>query len=1083
MNTPPNDATFTFNSTATREKVREEFLAACQGASNGTVPNPDDYLADFPDAERSQLRAELDEVLRNHFKSSSKGSSVGAAAKATVSNNVAETKQHTLNGRGVATVHSNGTNNHFPSHDQTVDQPSEPVARLDFVSSPDETLDQPDPNTGTLDFVAVMDKTGEFSSSPTETMEHSAAPDATGDFSSEAPTGEFPAHESPSREKPNKRSLLESVAGYEILKVLGRGAMGVVYKARQRGLKRLVALKMILSGEHASEQDLARFQAEANAVALLQHPGIVQIYEIGEDNGRPFFSLEFVDGLSLHKKLQESPMAPREAAELMHKMADAMAYAHQRGIIHRDLKPANVLLTSDGIPKIGDFGLAKSIDDDESGITRTGTVMGTPSYMSPEQGMGLTAEIGPLADVYSLGAMLYDMLTGRPPFRGTSVMDTLQQLKTREPVPPIQLQPNVPRDLETICLKCLQKEKHKRYASASALADDLQRFLDGRAILARPISKLEQFWRFCRRNPKETIAATIILLIIFGFSIALGIQNGKLEKKTEEALTAKGEAETNEAEAKRLEGVAKEEKQKAEEQKGIAEVKKQEAETAKGIAEEKKKEAEKQIEIQKRAIGDTMGFLRDFVILNINVLQSKRFSLDKNPEIQKLRVETLDNLQKKLNEIVAITRQKLTADTNADLMALQLMGDLLLKLGQKDEPLKLYQQGFAASTKLVEKNPNRDIYRYNLGVLEQRLGDVPLQTEGDARDALKHYLISLGLHEEIQRNPKSNDFPPEDMDRAVAHDDMRVGKALLSLGRAAEAKKYFEEALRYYTAWSKSPKNKTDEPRSYMMEANMLLGIAASRLADAPGVDKWFTAAMSISREILPRNNRHRAYLIDQADVEGAYGDALLMLGKPAEARKLYSQSLDDLKEAYAKVPEDVEHQALLARAYDRMGIVSQLLKQPEEAKPFIAAAKQLWLELFEMERKNIARQAALVVAWARVSDYKAALSNARVIRGRMEKSPELMIQVARCFAISARANVPLGEKNSQPALGAMGLSFVDETRKAQLKKNIVEALSALSQATKDDFKDAAVLLTDPDFEILRDEPAFKELIAKLKAR
>ena len=255
-----------------------------------------------------------------------------------------------------------------------------------------------------------------------------------------------------------------AVPGYEVLSELGRGGMGVVYKARQVKLGRLVALKMILSGGHAGEADLARFRTEAEAIARLQHPNIVQIYEVGEHGGLPFFSLEFCGGGSLEKKRGGTPLPPAEAAVLVETLARAMQAAHEKGVIHRDLKPANVLLAEDGTPKITDFGLAKKLD--EAGQTASGAVMGTPSYMAPEQAGGQA--VGPLADVYALGAVLYECLTGRPPFKAATNLDTILQVVSDEPVPPAQLQPKTPRDLETICLKCLHKDPEKRYPSAAA---------------------------------------------------------------------------------------------------------------------------------------------------------------------------------------------------------------------------------------------------------------------------------------------------------------------------------------------------------------------------------------------------------------------------------------------------------------------------------------------------------------------------------------------------------------------------------------------------------------------------------------
>ena len=252
--------------------------------------------------------------------------------------------------------------------------------------------------------------------------------------------------------KTTSAPLYPAVPGYEILGELGRGGMGVVYKARQIKANRVVALKMILAGGHASATELARFRTEIEAVARLQHPSIVQVFEVGEQDGLPFFSLEFCDGGSLDRKLKGDPMLPVEAAKLVETLARAMHAAHRQKVIHRDLKPANILLAADGIPKITDFGLAKKLDD--VGQTREGAVMGTPSYMAPEQARGQTSALGPAADIYALGALLYDLLTGRPPFKGANVMATLGQVMHEEPVPPGRLQPGVPRDLETICLKC-----------------------------------------------------------------------------------------------------------------------------------------------------------------------------------------------------------------------------------------------------------------------------------------------------------------------------------------------------------------------------------------------------------------------------------------------------------------------------------------------------------------------------------------------------------------------------------------------------------------------------------------------------
>ncbi len=322
------------------------------------------------------------------------------------------------------------------------------------------------------------------------------------------------------------------IAGFELVSICGRGAMGVVYKARQLALNRLVALKMVLAGGYASPQERARFLAEAEAVASLQHPNIVQVYDVGSHQGLPFFSMEIVDGGTLERKSQGgAPIAPREAARLVEKLARAMHFAHQNGIIHRDLKPANVLLTAEGEPKITDFGLAKRFRDDPEATTAYATLagapVGTPSYMAPEQAAGQSKLVGPLADVYSLGAILYDLLTGTPPFLGDSVLDTLAQVRTAEPRSPLLIKPGLPRDLVTICLKCLAKDPMKRYGSAGELADELQRFLKGVPIRAVPAGPVERTVKWARRRPAAAALVAVSALaamLLVGGSIAYNVK-------------------------------------------------------------------------------------------------------------------------------------------------------------------------------------------------------------------------------------------------------------------------------------------------------------------------------------------------------------------------------------------------------------------------------------------------------------------------------------------------------------------------------------------------------------------------------
>ncbi|HEY7329051.1 MAG TPA: protein kinase [Gemmataceae bacterium] len=363
--------------------------------------------------------------------------------------------------------------------------------------------------------VAVLERMGELAGA----LHHTSTLDTTGSPPIPAPLS----------------SSYPDLPGYEIVAELGRGGMGIVYKARQKGLDRFVALKMLLHANYSGPEERRRFHGEAEAVARLRHPNVVQVHEVGEHNGLPYFSLEFCAGGSLANRLDGTPWQAKEAAQLVETLARAMQAAHQAQVIHRDLKPANVLLTEDGTPKITDFGLARRVEVGSS-LTATGAVLGTPSYMAPEQARGETKHAGAAADVYAMGAILYECLTGRPPFKAATPVETILQVLDQEAVSVRQLQPQTDTDLATICHKCLQKESHKRYASALELAEDCAAFLDGQPIRARPASRIEKTWRWCRRNPAVAglfglVALTFITGVIAVTGFALRAEAARQDEK------------------------------------------------------------------------------------------------------------------------------------------------------------------------------------------------------------------------------------------------------------------------------------------------------------------------------------------------------------------------------------------------------------------------------------------------------------------------------------------------------------------------------------------------------------------------
>jgi len=342
---------------------------------------------------------------------------------------------------------------------------------------------------------------------------------------------------------PGESRAFPNVPGYEVLGVLGHGGMGVVYKARQRKANRIVALKMIRAVEHASPHDRLRFQIETEAVARLQHPNIVQLYEVGESHGLPYFSLEFCDGGTLTDHLKKKPPTPREAAELIETLARAMHYAHLRGVVHRDLKPANVLLGADGAAKITDFGLAKRLDAEGRNVSQSGAVMGTAEYMAPEQAAGRVRDTGPAADVYALGVLLYQCLAGRPPFTGPQHV-VLVSVVSEEPPSPSRFNARVPRDLETICLKCLAKEPERRYPDAQGLAEELHRWCAGEPIRARRVSGMERLIKWTWRRPAAAglLAALVLLMVLVGVLFVVDYGRRSSEEQRAEAAAQRDRA-------------------------------------------------------------------------------------------------------------------------------------------------------------------------------------------------------------------------------------------------------------------------------------------------------------------------------------------------------------------------------------------------------------------------------------------------------------------------------------------------------------------------------------------------------------
>jgi serine/threonine-protein kinase len=831
------------------------------------------------------------------------------------------------------------------------------------------------------------------------------------------------------------------VAGYEVLGVLGHGAMGVVYKARQRGLNRVVALKMILAGAHAGAHELDRFRTEAESVARIQHPHIVQIHEVGEADGRPYFSLEFVDGGSLARKIAGTPQPPREAAGLVRLLAGAMQHAHQAGIIHRDLKPGNILLKADGTPKIADFGLAKRLEQD-GGQTQSGAILGTPNYMAPEQAEGKGSEVGPLADVYSLGAILYEMLTGRPPFRAPTMLETLEQVRSREPVAPTELQPKVPRDLETICLKCLQKDPRKRYADAGALAGDLGRFQNGEPIRARPVGRVERLWRWARRNPRLALlgAGTAVVLVAWAVSMSLLAWELKLQKDSTEQ--ARAEADRNAA-------VAADNEKKAN------------ANAARALENEKKANANADLARQNAALALTRQTAAIQRVLQLGgrmqkKLNCRRLLEDSRPEIRALRDDLLGMLRQE-TENMAKDVEAAGLTPFARLSAQQLLGALLKNLGQGEEALRQFRRGCDLAEKLARELPDNDKARANYGFMLQRLGEMELELNRDARLAREHFQKGRDLQQQVADRPHGRDYSKQDNQRLLSIADVNLGKATLELGDPAAARNFFQKARDLRTAWSEAePKNVS--ARSYLAEAYLWLGIVNGHLDDEKAARAALDEALHICRELTEKFPNDFSFQADLADLLGHDGDAQLRLGQEAESEKTYQLSLEHLRAALAGHPDETSYRLQEVRTEEQLAVAAARTGRREESGKHYREALRLAEELLRVEPNNLTWQTARLRPLAYSGKEAEAARQADALCRQHPKSIPVLVDAARCYAACAGAAADPADR--QRYLG--------------------KALDALRAAVAAGYKDRVGLTNDPHLAPVRETPDYQTLVKGL---
>jgi serine/threonine-protein kinase len=834
--------------------------------------------------------------------------------------------------------------------------------------------------------------------------------------------------------------------GFEVLGILGRGGMGVVYSARQRALKRRVALKMVTAGVHASPEQLVRFQVEAEAVASLQHVNIVQIYEVGEHNGIPFFSLEYVDGGSLGEQIIAHPLSPRKGANLVEKLAGAMSYAHQRGIVHRDLKPGNVLMTSDGIPKITDFGLAKRIDGEASSSrTEAGSILGTPSYMAPEQAKGDVTEVGPLADVYALGAVLYHVLTGRPPFIGATLLETLELVRAQEALSVRQLQPQVPRDLDTICLKCLQKEPTKRYADAEALRRDLGHFLAGEPIEARPVGNWERFYRWCRRNPRVAALSGAVLCLLVTVAVTsttLLIQIAQEKKQTElerqAAIDARDLARRNER---------------------LAKAAQQQAEDAEKIAR------------QNAIVAGEQGRLA--VNTLYQVVTKVQQQLRQQPGNQKLRIDLLSDAFAGLTKVVAGSESsELVGRTKA--AAHQLMGDISKELGRAEAALKDYQAAQKIVDALAAAEPANEIAIWNQAAVYYKLGEINHEILGDGAVARDYYRKCLELRRGLAGStPKSPELTLAIVKSRLALTYAKLAELALVLGNPTEAWTDLQSSLELQPGGRRfqSPKDALDVARDPKTKSNLFsaatcrqIGELGFHLNDVDTCRGWYGRALELGLEGVKKTPNSDDAKRSLALCYWSLGDLELQTGNAAGARKPYLQAHQILETIHVGNPDSADAQRNLAMACYRMGTAHLRLGELPESEKCYQASLQVRQELAKLEPQNAYNQINLALALARCGQHIQAAEQSKKLRTRAPDDPGVLFIAASTYALcsAAAANGP--------------------SKDAELQVRYANsAIDAINQAVACGYRDIVALEQDPDLDPVRNEGRFLEIIEKLK--
>ncbi len=722
--------------------------------------------------------------------------------------------------------------------------------------------------------------------------------DATGNRTPDAETPRQKAAGLAASRDLTRRTLIRYFGDYEVQEELGRGGMGVVYKARQLSLNRPVALKVIKAGVLADAADLRRFKNEAEAVALLDHPGIVPVYEVGEHDGQRYFSMKLVEGSNLAERLNSFKDYPKAAATLLAESAEAVHHAHMRGILHRDLKPANVLVDAEGRPHVTDFGLAKRVEADIE-MTVSGAILGTPAYMSPEQAVGHRGTITTATDIYGLGAILYALLTGKSPFSGDSVMETLDAVRNQPPEPPTKLNVHTPRDLETICLKCLEKDPRRRYSSAQALADDFRAWLDSRPISARRVGAAERSWLWCKRNPAVAALAASVVIAIVGGSIASTALWLRAERNYRNEQAARQDAQARYLLA--MDAIKT---------------------FHTGVSEDFLLTQDQFKELRNRLLRSAADFYGRLSVLlkERSDLASRRVLAQSNFELADLtgKVGSHEDALTTHRAVLA-AREALAAEPGADIgdkievgRSLTAIAGLLDTLGKTDDAVAAYRRSEALLAVLEPKGA-ASMTRAALAESRSSLGWL-LTNARQYREALVAYRLVRSDQQALTKTAGATRAHLRDL----ADTTNRIGLLMLREGQMSEAETNIRVALGIRERLSQE--NPTDsEFRRRMAESHFNLAMVTR---DSNERNAELRKALAATQRLVDDNPAVTILNSHLANIHGVIGYGLLQTGRADEALDSFGQEEALLKSLVTAHPSSPDHRSCMANCQNNISTV-----------------------------------------------------------------------------------------------------------------------------------------------------------------